>query len=122
MRSVCIIGGALVVVACSRESQTPAQFVGTARCASCHAPEHTAWKTSQHAVAMQDATPATVLGRFDSTRFEAGGVTSTFLRRGDQFVVNTEGADGQRHDYVIRSTFGVYPRPPGKSIRYCCSG
>ena len=58
---------------------------------------------------MQDATPATVLGRFDSTRFEAGGVTSTFLRRGDQFVVNTEGADGQRHDYVIRSTFGVYP-------------
>jgi Flp pilus assembly protein TadD len=109
MRSVCLIGGALLVVACSRESQTPAQFVGTARCASCHAPEHTAWKTSQHAAAMQDATPATVLGRFDSTRFEASGVTTTFLRRGDQFVVNAEGADGQRHDYVIRSTFGVYP-------------
>ena len=58
---------------------------------------------------MQDATPATVLGRFDSTRFEAGGVASMFLRRGNQFVVNTEGADGQRHDHVIRYTFGVYP-------------
>ena len=109
MRRTCIIGGALVVVACSRESQTPATFVGSARCASCHAPEHAAWKTSQHAVAMQDATPAAVLGRFDSTRFEAGGVTSTFIRRGDRFVVNTDGADGQRHDYQIRYTFGVYP-------------
>ena len=104
-----IIGGALIVVACSRESQAPAEFVGSTRCASCHAPEHAAWKTSQHAVAMQDATPATVLGRFDSTRFEAGGVASMFLRRGSQFVVNTEGADGQHHDYVIRYTFGVYP-------------
>ena len=95
MRPTRIIGGALIVVACSRESQTPAEFVGSTRCASCHASEHAAWKTSQHAIAMQDATSSTVLGRFDSTRFDAGGVTSTFLRRGDQFVVNTEGADGQ---------------------------
>ena len=94
MRATRIIGGALVVVACSRESQIPAEFVGSARCATCHAPEHAAWKTSQHAVAMQDATPAAVLGRFDSTRFEAGGITSTFIRRGDRFFVNTEGADG----------------------------
>src|SRR5215216_6097872 len=53
-------------------------FVGAAKCATCHAAEFAGWKTSQHAVAMQDARPRTVLGRFDSTRFSDGGVLSTF--------------------------------------------
>lgn len=58
---------------------------------------------------MQDARPGTVLGRFDSTRFTDAGVTSTFLRRGDRYVVNTEGADGALHDFEVRYTFGVSP-------------
>jgi len=93
----------------SRAAREPAQFVGSQRCATCHASQFTAWQTSQHAVAMQEATPATVLGRFDSTRFESGGVTSTFFRRGDRLVVNTEGPDGQNRDVEIQYTFGVYP-------------
>ena len=101
--------GALVLFGRTHESQAPAVFVGSARCATCHRSQFAGWRTSQHAVAMQPATPATVLGRFDSTRFDAGGVTSTFLRRGDTSVVNTEGADGRHHDYAIRYTFGVYP-------------
>jgi len=87
----------------------PAGFVGSKRCASCHVSEYAAWKASQHAVAMQDARPAAVLGSFDSTRFANAGVTSIFFRRGDRFVVNTEGADGRNHDFEIRYTFGVYP-------------
>src|SRR5207237_782339 len=71
--------------------------------------EDAAWKASQHAAAMQVALPATVLGRFDSARFTSAGVTSTFTRRGDRYVVNTEGADGKNHDFEIRYTFGVYP-------------
>jgi tetratricopeptide (TPR) repeat protein len=86
-----------------------AEFIGSERCARCHAAESAAWKTSQHAVAMQTATPATVLGRFDGTPFVNGGVTSTFVRRGGQFVVNTEGADGRNHDFEVRYTFGVWP-------------
>jgi hypothetical protein len=58
---------------------------------------------------MQDATPRTVLGRFDSTRFTHNGVTSTFSRRGDRFIVNTQGDDGRPGDFEIRYTFGVYP-------------
>ncbi|MGE5732995.1 MAG: multiheme c-type cytochrome, partial [Gemmatimonas sp.] len=69
-------------------------FVGSARCATCHAAEYAAWKTSQHSMAMQEARPGAVLGRFDGTRFTDAGVTSTFIRRGDRYVVNTEGADG----------------------------
>ena len=103
------VGGVLVLLGRRHESRAPAVFVGSARCGTCHPSELAVWRTSQHAVAMQPATPTAVLGRFDSTRFAAGGDTSTFLRRGDTFIVNTEGADGRHRDYAIRYTFGVYP-------------
>jgi predicted CXXCH cytochrome family protein len=86
-----------------------AEFVGAARCATCHASEYADWKSSQHSVAMQDAQPTTVLGRFDGARLTRGSVTSTFFRRGNQYFVNTEGADGKLRDFEIRYTFGVWP-------------
>jgi tetratricopeptide (TPR) repeat protein len=86
-----------------------ATFAGSARCERCHPTEYTSWKTSQHAMAMQEARPETVLGTFDSTRFTSPPITATFFRRGNRFFVNTEGPDGQRHDFEIRYTFGVYP-------------
>jgi predicted CXXCH cytochrome family protein len=104
--------GAAFMVACRSADgagETPLVLIGSARCATCHAAEYAAWKTSQHAVAMQNATPATVLGRFDGAQITNAGVTSTFLRRGDRFVVNTEGADGRSHDFDVRYTFGVWP-------------
>ena len=100
---------AVAVIGRSRAAREPLRFVGSGPCASCHMTQYDAWKSSQHAVAMQDATPSTVLGRFDSTRFESGGVTATFFRRGDRLVVSTEGPDGQQRDFEIRYTFGVYP-------------
>ena len=90
-------------------SEAPPEYIGSAKCATCHEPEYAAWKTSQHAVAMQTATPATVLGRFDGARLENAGVTSTFFHRDDRFIVNTEGADGRNADFDVRYTFGVYP-------------
>ena len=58
---------------------------------------------------MQEARPGAVLGRFDGSAFTDSGVTSRFSRRGDRYFVNTEGADGNLHDFEIRYTFGVYP-------------
>jgi Flp pilus assembly protein TadD len=94
------------------DSSRPASdrdFLGAAQCATCHRAEFDAWQTSHHALAMQQARDSTVLGRFDSTRFAQGRVTSTFFRRDGRFVVNTQGADGQLHDFEIRYTFGVTP-------------
>jgi tetratricopeptide (TPR) repeat protein len=84
-------------------------FAGSAACASCHASEHAAWSGSQHALAMQQATDATVLGQFDETPFEAGGVMSRFFRRDGKFFVNTDGADGAPADFEVPYAFGVYP-------------
>jgi len=58
---------------------------------------------------MQVSDPSTVLGDFSGVSLEHFGVLSTFTRRGDSFVVRTEGADGALHDYEVAYTFGVRP-------------
>lgn len=107
--STALTASVFALAGCSRDQREPAEFVGSERCASCHASQYDSWQKSQHAVAMQEAKPSTVLGRFDSTTFTDSGLIATFLHRGDRFVVNTQGVDGRQHDYQIRFTFGVYP-------------
>ena len=111
-----LVAAAIILFSVARliQSRAPrgddsAKLAGSSACASCHATEYTAWKKSQHAAAMQNARPGTVLGRFDGSTFTYADVTSKFFRRGDQYFVNTEGADGAQHDFEIRYTFGVYP-------------
>ncbi len=85
------------------------QHVGGSVCAECHRKEYEAWRGSHHALAMQEATKATVLGDFNNARFTYGAVTSTFFTRDAKFYVNTDGPDGKLHDYEIRYTFGIAP-------------
>jgi predicted CXXCH cytochrome family protein len=85
------------------------QHVGGKVCAECHRKEYEAWRGSHHALAMQEATKATVLGDFNHARFTYGGVTSTFFTRDGRFYVNTDGPDGTLHSYEIRYTFGIAP-------------
>ena len=90
-------------------ANAPATFVGAAACAGCHAAETQAWHGSQHDQAMQEATPAAVLGDFADASITHYGVTSRFYRKGDGYFVTTEGPDGAMHEYEIDYTFGVYP-------------
>ena len=91
------------------QPRAAAGFVGSSTCAACHQSEHAAWKASQHAQAMQHVSPATVLGAFDGTTFDKDGVTSTFLTKGKEFFVRTEGPDSKPADFPIRFTFGLAP-------------
>jgi Cytochrome c554 and c-prime len=77
------------------------EFAGVEACAGCHAPEAERWKNSHHAKAMQEATPTNVLGDFASATLTHHGLTTTFSRDGEKFVVRTEGPDGALHDYEI---------------------
>lgn len=90
-------------------AQDGATFAGAGACASCHAAETERWKSSHHALAMQKASAATVLGDFANATLTHHGVTTTFTRDGDKFMVRTEGPDGTLHDYEIAYTFGVAP-------------
>ncbi len=87
----------------------PAHFVGAAACARCHRDETDAWRGSQHAHAMQEATASTVLGDFTGAQLTKDGVTSTFFRKDDRWMVRTDGPNGALADFEIAYTFGVYP-------------
>ena len=86
-----------------------ASFVGSAACASCHQREHAAWRGTQHAHALAPARADTVAGNFNDASFEKDGVVSRFLRRGDKFVIEAEGADGKRAEFEVKFALGVAP-------------
>lgn len=86
-----------------------AEFVGSTTCGACHAAEHAAWDSSHHSLAMQEAGEETVLGDFGGATFTYAGTTSTFFRRDGNFMVRTDGADGELDDYQVIYTFGVHP-------------
>jgi Tfp pilus assembly protein PilF len=87
----------------------PARYVGSAACAECHAQEAERWRGSHHELAMQEASPASVLGDFGGAEFTHFGVTSRFFREGEAFRVRTEGPDGALADFEVAYTFGVEP-------------
>ncbi|MEJ2139830.1 MAG: multiheme c-type cytochrome [Gammaproteobacteria bacterium] len=84
-------------------------YVGAGTCAECHPAQMASWRNSHHALAMQPATEETVLGDFDDATFTHNGVTSRFIKRDGQYLVETDGPDGQLAVFPVRYTFGVYP-------------
>ncbi len=122
--TACLLAAALVVPGCREggegsrslgdsraepEGSGTASYVGREACAGCHAGEDALWSGSDHDLAMQEATETTVLGDFDGASYAHFGVTSTFFRRGDAFVVRTDGPDGRLQDFEIAYTFGARP-------------
>lgn len=92
-----------------RVQSAAAQYVGAAACAGCHQAQTSAWRRSQHALAMQEANAQTVLGNFENAQFKDGRTVSSFLRRDGAYFVRTDGPDGRLAEFPVRYTFGVYP-------------
>ncbi|WP_328799371.1 HEAT repeat domain-containing protein [Sediminihaliea albiluteola] len=99
----------LLLSIASKYSLADGEFIGSASCQSCHAAEYQAWQGSHHDLAMQVASPETVLGDFDNAEFSYNGITTTFLRRGQDYLVRTDGEDGSLTEFPVRFVFGVEP-------------
>ena len=95
-----------------KNSQTKLEirkYVGRDSCIKCHEKEYNLWKGSDHDLAMQKATGQTVLGNFNNSVFTQYGITSRFYRRGNKFLVFTEGPGGNFAEFEIEYTFGIRP-------------
>ncbi|MBS0524737.1 MAG: hypothetical protein JSS04_14000 [Proteobacteria bacterium] len=88
---------------------TGTSFVGSERCSSCHQQEYRIWQTSRHAGALQHATPASALGRFDGSAFVKEGIETRFLMRDGQLLFVTQGPGGAVGDFPVKFTLGVEP-------------
>ena len=84
-------------------------YVGALACAECHAEQLEQWRGSHHDLAMQLPEPARVLGDFAAAELTRQGVDSRFERRGDDYFVTTDGADGELAEFPVRYVFGVDP-------------
>ncbi len=89
--------------------QGAAGYVGRSACTECHENQVAQWAGSHHDLAMQPATTDTVRGDFNDASLTRFGVTSSFYKTGDRFMVRTEGPDGTLQDYEIKYTFGITP-------------
>jgi predicted CXXCH cytochrome family protein len=58
---------------------------------------------------MQLPSPDRVRGNFDGAALSRQGVDSRFEQRGDEFVVTTDGPDGEPAEFPVRYTFGAEP-------------
>ena len=90
-------------------ADTKAGYVGTEKCIQCHAQQGTEWEGSHHDLAMDLATPDSVLGDFNEATLTHHGVTSRMFRKDDKYFVNTEGPDGVMADFEVKYVFGVDP-------------
>jgi tetratricopeptide (TPR) repeat protein len=88
---------------------TTATYVGRDSCIECHQAQAQLWTGSDHDLAMDHATDASVLGDFNAAQITHHGITSTMFRRDGKFFVNTEGADGQLADFQVKYVLGVRP-------------
>lgn len=108
-----ILAGGILMQRCSpaaeKTESSPNEFVGDAKCQTCHTKEFNDWKVSDHYHAMLPPNDSTVLGDFNNVKFSADGVTSTFFKKDGKFFINTEGEDGENHDFEVKYTFGFRP-------------
>jgi Tfp pilus assembly protein PilF len=78
-------------------------------CLPCHEAEAALWRGSHHDLAMQEATPGTVLGDFGGTRFEGPGSIWTFFRRRAEYFVRADRPQDVPGEYRVVYAFGVSP-------------
>jgi tetratricopeptide (TPR) repeat protein len=87
----------------------PPTWVGSKACQECHGDQVQRWSGSHHALAMQEATQATILGSFDGKTRTHQGTPTSFLREGEGFAMRTAGPDGKERAYRVAYAFGVEP-------------
>ena len=111
LAGIVILGGVLVGVdwwICLPEDTT-ATYVGRDGCVQCHTQQHRQWTGSHHDLAMDKATPESVLGDFGDAQFEHFGIQSRMYREDCKYMIRTEGPDGRMGDFQVKYVFGVDP-------------
>jgi predicted CXXCH cytochrome family protein len=88
---------------------SPAHFVGSASCKTCHPSQYSQWLESNHRHAMELSSAQTVLGDFNDANFRYFGRTTRFYKEGESFRVTTENQQGESQTFSVVYTLGYRP-------------
>ncbi|MCS6883819.1 MAG: cytochrome c3 family protein [Acidobacteriota bacterium] len=81
-------------------------YVRSATCVRCHPVHQESWKRTFHRTMTQVANSKSVRGDFNNASFTYDGVTSRFLRDGDDFFIETIDEQGRMTRYRVERTVG----------------
>jgi hypothetical protein len=81
-------------------------FVGSKRCAECHAPEAEKWSKSWHARALAPARGESVVGKFNDEHYRGDSSEAWMMKRGSQFVMRTTDQRGHLDDFPVEWVIG----------------
>lgn len=84
-------------------------YLSSQACMQCHAEQYSSWQKSHHAGAWNRPDSSTVLGDFSDAVFVHDGVETRFARKNGDYIIKTQGADGQMRDYTVKYTAGITP-------------
>ena len=84
-------------------------YVGAQACQQCHQEQYQQWQSSDHAKAMQEASPATVLGDFSNRVLEFHSIKTRLYQNNGQFLVDTSIDGATTQTFSVSYTFGHYP-------------
>src|SRR5262245_52608401 len=84
---VAVRAAAADVAGSTRMADAP--YATSAGCRACHPDHDASWRRTYHRTMTQEATPAAVVGDFSGREYRALGVTSRFLRQGNDFFIET---------------------------------
>ena len=97
----------LLILTSALFADNNATYVGDKACTVCHEKEVKEWKGSHHDLAMMLADEKSVLGDFNNATLNYNGIITTFFKKDNKFMVNTDSEDGTLKDYEISYTFGM---------------
>lgn len=95
--------------AAQAHAQMAPEYVGSETCASCHETPTQDWQGSHHALAWTLPSAETVLGDFSDVTFSHKGVETRFYLEGSIYMIETQGPDGDTHQYPVAGVIGIEP-------------
>ncbi|MBI4578992.1 MAG: tetratricopeptide repeat protein, partial [Planctomycetes bacterium] len=85
-------------------------YAGSASCADCHKQAYDEWRTSNHANAQRDLSPAIDDEVFTPKRTIHHGSQISFAEKdGDKYILTTAGPNGQPQPFTPSAALGVFP-------------
>src|SRR5256885_15702216 len=76
-------------------------YAGSEACGECHRKNYDRWRHDWHARAFAEATPRSVVGRFDGAHFRGDSSEAWVLRKGGSHLMRTHRRDRQLRDYPL---------------------
>jgi len=88
---------------------SPARYVGSSSCKTCHPSQYSQWLESHHRHAAEAPSAKAVVADFNNAELLYFGRKTRFFKEGDSFRITTENQQGKPQTFSVAYTLGFSP-------------